>query len=203
LLYGSPYGRYGEAAFGGSTSPKDGGSAVSGPSDDVIALRHLRAGGGDCFGRLIARWSSFMHVSVYLEAESPCQFPVFQTTHFGALVRLLFHVSRTSWTSTSCSQLRVVRVPLQLRRLLRWSSIGAREGFCLLCLLSLEPWINKNFFKGQGQQVVWRVACVVRRWGLWWLVVVVCGAAWRRPRPARGKGSAVMSPAGCCHWPPR
>ena len=159
MLYGSPYGRYGEAAFGGSTSPKDGGSAVSGPSDDVIALRHLRAGGGDCFGRLIARWSSFMHVSVYLEAESPCQFPVFQTTHFGALVRLLFHVSRTSWTSTSCSQLRVVRVPLQLRRLLRWSSIGAREGFCLLCLLSLEPWINKNFFKGQGQQVVWRVAC--------------------------------------------
>ena len=103
MLYGSPYGRYGEAAFGGSTSPKDGGSAVSGPSDDVIALRHLRAGGGDCFGRLIARWSSFMHVSVYLEAESPCQFPVFQTTHFGALVRLLFHVSRTSWTSTSCS----------------------------------------------------------------------------------------------------
>ena len=91
MLYGSPYGRYGEAAFGGSTSPKDGGSAVSGPSDDVIALRHLRAGGGDCFGRLIARWSSFMHVSVYLEAESPCQFPVFQTTHFGALVRLLFH----------------------------------------------------------------------------------------------------------------
>ena len=39
------------------------------------------------FGRLIARWSSFMHVSVYLDAESPCQFPVFQTTHFGALVR--------------------------------------------------------------------------------------------------------------------
>ena len=97
-----------------------------------------------------------------------------------------------------------LRVPLQLRRLLRWSSIGAREGFCLLCLLSLEPWINKNFFKGQGQQVVSRVACVVvRRCGLWWLVVVVCGAAWRRPRPARGKGSAVMSPAGCCHWPPR
>ena len=200
MLYGSPYGRYGEAAFGGSTSPKDGGSAVGGPSDDVIALRHLRAGGGGCVGRLIARWSSFMHVSVYLEAESPCQFPVFQTTHFGALVRLLFHVSRTSWTSQLHVQL---RVPLQLRRLLRWSSIGAREGFCLLCLLSLEPWINKNFFKGQGQQVVWRVACVVRRWGLWWLVVVVCGAAWRRPRPARGKGSAVMSPAGCCHWPPR
>ena len=93
MLYGSPYGRYGEAAFGGSTSPKDGGSAVSGPSDDVIALRHLRAGGGDCVGRLIARWSSFMHVSVYLEAEPPCQLPVFQTTHFGALalVRLLFH----------------------------------------------------------------------------------------------------------------
>ena len=145
-----------------------------------------------------------MHVSVYLEAESPCQFPVFQTTHFGALVRLLFHVSRTSWTSTSCSTRGLqLRVPLQLWRLLRWSSIGAREGFCLLCFLSLEPWINKNFFKGQGQQVVWRVACVVRRWGLWWLVVVVCGAAWRRPRPARGKGSAVMSPAGCCHWPPR
>ena len=147
----------------------------------------------NCVGRSIARWSSFMNVSVYLEAELPCQFPVFQTTHFGALVRLLFHVSRTSWTSTSCStrpsQLRVCRVPLQLRRLLRWSSIGAREGFCLLCLLSLEPWINKNFFKGQGQQVVWRVACVVRRCGLWWLVVVVCGAAWRRPRPERGKGS--------------
>ena len=35
-----------------------------------------------------------MHVSVYLEEELPCQFPVFQTTHFGALVRLLFHVSR-------------------------------------------------------------------------------------------------------------
>ena len=57
------------------------------------SLRHLRAGGGDCVGRSIARWSSFMHVSVYLEAEPPCQFPVFQTTHFGALalVRLLFH----------------------------------------------------------------------------------------------------------------
>ena len=123
MLYGSPYGRYGEAAFGGSTSPKDGGSAVSGPSDDVIALRHLRAGGGDCFGRLIARWSSFMHVSVYLEAESPCQFPVFQTTHFGALVRLLFHEL----------------LGLQLRRLLRWSSIGAREGLYLLCSLLLEP----------------------------------------------------------------
>ena len=119
--------RYGEAAFGGSTSPKDGGSAVSGPSDDVIALRHLRAGGGDCVGRSIARWSSFMHVSVYLEAESPCQFPVFQTTHFGALVRLLFHEL----------------LGLQLRRLLRWSSIGAREGFYLLCSLLLEPWIKK------------------------------------------------------------
>jgi hypothetical protein len=129
LLYGSPYGRYGEAAFGGSTSPKDGGSAVSGPSDDVIALRHLRAGGGDCFGRLIARWSSFMHVSVYLEAESPCQFPVFQTTHFGALVRLLFHEL----------------LGLQLRRLLRWSSIGAREGFYLLCSLLLEPWIKNPY----------------------------------------------------------
>ena len=128
MLYGSPYGRYGEAAFGGSTSPKDGGSAVSGPSDDVIALRHLRAGGGDCFGRLIARWSSFMHVSVYLEAEPPCQFPVFQTTHFGALVRLLFHEL----------------LGLQLRRLLRWSSIGAREGFYLLCSLLLEPWIKNQ-----------------------------------------------------------
>ena len=42
LLYGSPYGRYGEESFGGSTSPKDGGSAVSGPSDGMIALRHLR-----------------------------------------------------------------------------------------------------------------------------------------------------------------
>ena len=127
MLYGSPYGRYGEAAFGGSTSPKDGGSAVSGPSDDVIALCHLRAGGGDCFGRLIARWSSFMHVSVYLEAEPPCQFPVFQTTHFGALalVRLLFH--------------ELLGLQLRLRRLLRWTSIGAREGFYLLCSLLLGP----------------------------------------------------------------
>ena len=118
MLYGSPYGRYGEAAFGGSTSPKDGGSAVSGPSDDVIALRHLRAGGGGCVGRLIARWSSFMHVSVYLEAESPCQFPVFQTTHFGALVRLLFHEL----------------LGLQLRRLLRWSSIGRRARGFTFCV---------------------------------------------------------------------
>ena len=70
--------------------PKDGGSAVGGPSDDVIALRHLRAGGGECFGRLIARWSSFMHVSVYLEAESPCQFPVFQTTHLGLWLDFCF-----------------------------------------------------------------------------------------------------------------
>ena len=83
---------------------------------------------GDCVGRLIARWSSFMHVSVYLEAEPPCQFPVFQTTHFGALVRLLFHEL----------------LGLQLRRLLRWSSIGAREGFYLLCSLLLEPWIKKR-----------------------------------------------------------
>ena len=112
MLYGSPYGCYGEAAFGGSTSPKDGGSALSGPSDDMIALRHLRAGGGDCVGRSIVRWSSFMHVSVYLEAESPCQFPVFQTTHFGALVRLLFHEL----------------LGLQLRRLLRWSSTAGARG---------------------------------------------------------------------------
>ena len=145
MLYGSPYGRYGEAAFGGSTSPKDGGSAVSGPSDDMIALeleyslRHLRAGGGDCVGRSIARWSSFMHVSVYLEAEPPCQFPVFQTTHFGALVRLLFHEL----------------LGLQLRRLLRWSSIGAREGFYLLCSLLLEPWIKKvspGYFSELGEK---------------------------------------------------
>ena len=99
-------------------SPKDGGSAVGGPSDDVIALRHLRAGGGGCVGRLIARWSSFMHVSVYLEAESPCQFPVFQTTHFGALVRLLFHEL----------------LGLQLRRLLRWSSIGRRARGFTFCV---------------------------------------------------------------------
>ena len=72
--------------------------------------------------------ASFMHVSVYLEAESPCQFPVFQTTHFGALVRLLFHEL----------------LGLQLRRLLRWSSIGAREGFYLLCSLLLEPWIKEK-----------------------------------------------------------
>ena len=86
------------------------------------SLRHLRAGGGDCAGRSIARWSSFMHVSVYLEAEPPCQFPVFQTTHFGALalVGLLFHEL----------------LGLQLRRLLRWSSIGAREGFYLIFVLT-------------------------------------------------------------------
>ena len=94
----------------------------------IVSALIMRAGGGDCFGRLIARWSSFMHVSVYLEAEPPCQFPVFQTTHFGALalVRLLFHEL----------------LGLQLRRLLRWSSIGAREGFYLLCSLLLEPWIK-------------------------------------------------------------
>ena len=105
----------------------------SGPSDDMTALeleyslRHLRAGGGDCVGRSIARWSSFMHVSVYLEAEPPCQFPVFQTTHFGALalVRLLFH--------------ELLGLQLRLRRLLRWTSIGAREGFYLLCSLLLGP----------------------------------------------------------------
>ena len=73
-----------------------------------------------------------MHVSVNLEAESPCQFPVFQTTHFGALVRLLFHEL----------------LGLQLRRLLRWSSIGAREGFYLLCSLLLEPWIKKKASDG-------------------------------------------------------
>jgi hypothetical protein len=94
----------------------------------MITLRHLRAGGGDCVGRSVARWSSFMHVSVYLEAESPCQFPVFQTTHFGALVILLFHEL----------------LGLQLRRLLRWSSIGAREGYYLLCSLLLEPWIKDD-----------------------------------------------------------
>ena len=85
----------------------DGGSAVSGPSEDMIALeyslRHLRAGGGDCAGRSIARWSSFMHVSVNLEAESPCQFPVFQTTHFWALDRhsFVFYELLGSWTSTA------------------------------------------------------------------------------------------------------
>ena len=77
-----------------------------------------------------------MHVSVYLEAESPCQFPVFQTTHFGALVRLLFHEL----------------LGLQLRRLLRWSSIGAREGFYLLCSLLLEPWIKKIIY---GVKFIW------------------------------------------------
>ena len=97
-----------------------------------------------CVGRSVARWSSFMHVSVYLEAEPPCQFPVFQTTHFGfwgfgcqfpafqtthfgalALVRLLFH--------------ELLGLQLRLRRLLRWTSIGAREGFYLLCSLLLGP----------------------------------------------------------------
>ena len=74
-----------------------------------------------------------------------------------------------------------LRVPLQLRRLLRWSSIGAREGFCLLCLLSLEPWIHKNFFKGQGQQVVWRV------WRAW-CAAVVCGGLWLWCAAPRGGG---------------
>ena len=69
------------------------------------SLRHLREGGGDCVGRSIARWSSFMHVSVYLEAEPPCQFPVFQTTHFGALalVRLLFHEDPPSISGPAAS----------------------------------------------------------------------------------------------------
>ena len=102
----------------------------------------MRAGGGDCVGRSIARWSSFMHVSVYLEAESPCQFPVFQTTHFGALVRLLFHEL----------------LGLQLRRLLRWSSIGAREGFYLLCSLLLEPCAR------HASRALRRV-CGLRAWG--------------------------------------
>ena len=53
-----------------------------------------------------------------------------KTTHFGALVRLLFHGL----------------LGLQLRRLLRWSSIGAREGFYLLCSLLLEPWIKFSLF---------------------------------------------------------
>ena len=111
----------------------------------MIALRHLRAGGSDCVGRSIARWSSFMHVSVYLEAESPCQFPVLQTTHFGALVRLLFHEL----------------LGLQLRRLLRWSSIGAREGFYLLCSLLLEPWIKKTTnYMGGGVHDALRVLVI-------------------------------------------
>ena len=74
-----------------------------------------------------------------------------------------------------------LRVPLQLRRLLRWSSIGAREGFCLLCLLSLEPWINKNFFKGQGQH----------KWcGVWraWCAAGVCGGLWLWCAAPRGGG---------------
>ena len=52
----------------------------------MITLRHLRrplrAGVGDCAGRLIAGWSSFMHVSVYLETESPSQPPYFKNTSF-------------------------------------------------------------------------------------------------------------------------
>ena len=35
---------------------------------------------GDRVGRLIARWPSFMHVSVYLEAESPKLVHVFHKT---------------------------------------------------------------------------------------------------------------------------
>ena len=108
------------------------------------SLRHLRAGGGDCVGRSIARWSSFMHVSVYLEAEPPCQFPVFQTTHFGALVRLLFHEL----------------LGLQLRRLLRWSSIGAREGFYLLCSLLLEPYTYMTPFRSLPADPAWGAGCV-------------------------------------------
>ena len=44
------------------------------------ASRRLRAGVGDRVGRLIARWPSFMHVSVYLEAESPKLVHVFHKT---------------------------------------------------------------------------------------------------------------------------
>ena len=53
------------------------------PSSSVpcaTASRRLRAGVGDRVGRLIARWPSFMHVSVYLEAESPKLVHVFHKT---------------------------------------------------------------------------------------------------------------------------
>jgi hypothetical protein len=68
----------------------------------------LRARVGDYGERLVARWLSFMYVSVYLETEPPTKsVPILQTTLLGALVRLLFH---------------------ELHGLvLRWSSTGARE----------------------------------------------------------------------------
>ena len=168
MLYGSPYGRYGEAAFGGSTSPKDGGSAVSGSSDDMIALRHLREQVAVIVPdvRLLVGPRSCTCTSPFTSRQS-CHVssPYFKQLILGLwfgfcftfheLLGLQLHVQLV------CQLGLQLRVPLQLRRLLRWSSIGAREGFCLLCLLSLEPWINKNFFKGQGQQVVWRVARAV------------------------------------------
>jgi len=36
----------------------------------MIALRHLRAGGGDCAGRSIARWSSFSCTSPFTSRQS-------------------------------------------------------------------------------------------------------------------------------------
>ena len=59
------------------------GQQSVGASDDEIALRHLRAGGGDCFGRLIARWSSFMHVSVYLEQSHHVSSPYSNNSFWG------------------------------------------------------------------------------------------------------------------------
>ena len=158
MLYGSPYGRYGEAAFGGSTSPKDGGSAVSGPSDGMIALRHLREQVAVMIVpdvRLLVGPRSCTCTSPFTSRQS-CHVssPYFKQLILGLWFGFCFTFHELLGLQLHVQLGLQLRVPLQLRRLLRWSSIGAREGFCLLCLLSLEPWINKNFFKGQGQQVV-------------------------------------------------
>ena len=104
--------------------------------------------------RSIARWPSFMHmhVSVYLEAESPCQFPVFQTTHFGALVRLLFHVSRTSWTSTSCSTAAATTMELyrRARGALPFVSSLILGGAGVLLLLGSSGFFWRSFWCSSG-----------------------------------------------------
>ena len=117
--------------------PKDGGSAVSGPSDfrwHDRALRHLRAGcqqvavivpdvrllvgPPSCTSPFISRQSH--HVSS----------PYFKQLILGLWFGFCF----------TFHELLGLGLQLQLRRLLRWSSIGAREGFYLLCSLLLEPY---------------------------------------------------------------
>ena len=132
LLYGSPYGRYGEESFGGSTSPKDGGSAVSGPSDGMIALRHLREQVAVIVPdvRLLVGPRSCTCTSPFTSRQS-CHV---SSPYFKQLILGLW-----LWLDFCFTNFLVLGLQLRRRRLLRWSSIGAREGFCLLCSLLLEP----------------------------------------------------------------